>query len=150
MGDRYQSRVAVFLILLRKSENGKEILLQKRYNTGHMDGYYDLAACGHLEENESIKDAIIRESKEELTIDINSEDLKLVTVYHEKWDGPAYLRFFFYAEKYEGIETIGEPDKCSQLLWSDINNLPENIIPHLKIEINNFKNNVFYGENGFR
>lgn len=44
--EAYRNDIAVFLILTRVDENGKrEILLQKRKNTGYMDGMYDLAAA---------------------------------------------------------------------------------------------------------
>lgn len=149
MVERYKSLVAVYLILTRKTKEGIEILLQKRQNTGHMDGFYTLGVGGHLEENESIKDAVIREAMEETCIKLDSKDLNLVTVFNEKLDNEVYIRFFFHTEKYEGEIKIGEPDKCSELSWHNINNLPENISPHLRQEISNFLNNVNYEEKGF-
>ncbi len=49
MKERYQSKVAVFLILTREVNGQTQILLQERYNTGYMDGKYDTACSGHLE-----------------------------------------------------------------------------------------------------
>lgn len=150
MEERYRSLVAVYLILTRTTKDGKEILLQKRQNTGHMDGCYTLGVTGHLDENESIRDAVVREAMEEARIKINPNDLELVTVFNEKYDESAYIRFFFHTEKYEGKIIIGEPDKCSDINWFNINELPENTVPHLQKELLNFKNGILYGENGFK
>ncbi|MDD2376784.1 MAG: NUDIX domain-containing protein [Clostridia bacterium] len=152
MKERYKSLVAVFLILTRTSKDGnsKEILLQKRENTGYMDDYYDLGVSGHLEENESVKDTIIRESIEEANIKVDANDLKLVTVFNEKTNSLEYLRFFFHTEIYEGEILIGEPTKCSEMGWYSIDSLPNNVIPHVRKAINNFQNGISYEENGFK
>lgn len=33
---------------------------------------------------------------------------------------------------------------CKELRWFDINNLPNNIIPGIRIEIENIKNNILF------
>lgn len=150
MEERYKSLVSVHLILTRTSGNVREILLQKRKNTGYMDGFYTLGASGHLEDNESVRDAVVRETMEELNVKVNPQDLELVTISHEKTEDHTYLRLFFHTEIYEGKVSIGEPDRCEEISWYDIDKLPENIVPHLKMEIDNFKNNKIYDEKGFK
>lgn len=140
MKERHKSYVVIFLVLTRIKENKKEILLQKRQNTGYMDEKYDMACSGHLESNESIITALIREAKEELGIIINSEDVKLVTVVHDYIGN--YIRFFFTAHKYKGIPVIKELSKCSQLTWVPIDNLPIETIPHIKSAIKNIENGI--------
>ena len=44
MKEHYRTLSAVMLMLMRENNGVKEILLQKRKNTGYMDGYYDCAA----------------------------------------------------------------------------------------------------------
>lgn len=44
MGNRYRTLSAVMLMLIRENNGEEEILLQKRKNTGYMDGYYDFGA----------------------------------------------------------------------------------------------------------
>lgn len=44
MKERYKTLSAVILMLIREKNGVEEILLQKRKNTGYMDGYYDLSA----------------------------------------------------------------------------------------------------------
>lgn len=151
MKERYKCLVAVFLILIRDNNGKKEILLQKRQNTGYMDGMYDVATSGHLEKGESLKQAMIREAKEEIGIDIKERDLELLTTYHENQNELSleYLKFFFKANNYEGIPTIMEPYKNAELLWVDINNLPDNTIYSIKEAINNIINNINYFDRGF-
>lgn len=50
-------------MLIRNSEKGEEILLQRRQNTGYMDGFYDLSASCHVEKNEQMTTSLIRETK---------------------------------------------------------------------------------------
>ena len=44
MKEHYRTLSAVMLMLIRENNGVEEILLQKRKNTGYMDGYYDCAA----------------------------------------------------------------------------------------------------------
>ena len=44
MKEHYRTLSAVMLMLMRENNGVEEILLQKRKNTGYMDGYYDCAA----------------------------------------------------------------------------------------------------------
>lgn len=36
-----------------------------------------------------------------------------------------YIDYYFEIKKYKGIPKIIEKDKCDELLWADVNNLPE-------------------------
>ena len=77
MNERFKTCSAVMLMLIRKDNNGQEeILLQKRKNTGYMDGYWDFSASGHVEDNEPMKMAMLREASEELGINIKNDDLE--------------------------------------------------------------------------
>ena len=83
MKERYRTLSAVMLMLMRENNGVEEILLQKRKNTGYMDGYWDCSASGHVENMESMKMAMQREAKEELSIDIDIEDLEFVSLIHK-------------------------------------------------------------------
>lgn len=63
MEERYNLRCAVFLILTEKRKDDTYILLQRRYNTGLHDGLWDVAASGHVEKDETLSYAIIREAR---------------------------------------------------------------------------------------
>lgn len=49
MQKRFGSPSAVFAMVIR---DGK-LMMQKRQNTGHWDGCYDLAATGHVKDQEA-------------------------------------------------------------------------------------------------
>ncbi len=131
--------VAVHLFLLDK----ENILLLKRHNTGYEDGKYSVVA-GHLDGNEDIYKAMIREAKEEAGIDIETKDIKIVQVMHRKQTNEERIDYFFCCNKWKGEIKNAEPEKCSELKWFPINNLPENIIEYIKYSIKNFlENNSF-------
>lgn len=145
--ERYQSKVAVFLILTKEVDGQTYILLQKRYNTGYMDGKYDTACSGHLEKGESLSMALIREAKEEIDLEINEEDLQLVSIIHPYQED--YINVFFTTNKYVGVPKIMEPNKCDDLKWFDINELPENIIMRIKNVLMNIKRGIIYDDGNF-
>lgn len=147
MSERYKCIVAVFLILTRENKGKTEILLQERYNTGYMDGKYDTACSGHLEPNESLSMALVREAKEEINLDIDEEDLEFVSLIHPYKEG--YVNVFFTTKKYSGTPRIMEPDKCSNLQWFDIDNLPHNTIDRIKNVIENMKKRILYDDGNF-
>jgi len=144
MKERYRSKVAVYLILTRELNGKKEILLQKRCNTGYMDGYYDTACSGHVEKGEPLAISVVREAKEEIGIEINEKDLEMRLLLHRYKDD--YITAFFTTKRYTGIPEIKEKDKCDELQWFDINNLPENIIPHVKTAIQDINQGIIYDD----
>jgi 8-oxo-dGTP pyrophosphatase MutT (NUDIX family) len=151
MKERFKCLIAVFLLLTRENNGETEILLQKRKNTGYMDGKYDLSSSGHLEQNESLKQALARETKEEIGIDINENDLELVNIFHENQSdiSTEYLMVTFRTNKYVGTPTIMEPNKNEELLWVNINNIPENVIYSRKMMIDAIINNRNYIDRAF-
>ena len=143
--ERFTLRAATYLILMK---DGKT-LLSRRFNTGWMDGKYSLIA-GHLDGGEKVSDAMIREAFEEGGIKVAKEDLKPVKVLH-RYDGEReYVDFFYITEKWEGEPTIKEPNKCDDMSWFPINNLPENTLPYIKNVIENYKDGVPFIESDWK
>lgn len=136
-------KIALSLVLKRDNL----ILMGRRCNTGHQDGNYSLIS-GHLENNESLKEGILREAKEEIGIDIHKENLSIVHVHHRKNDKNSnpYIDIFFMAETWSGEIENMEPHKCDDVSWFDINDLPENIPNYIQIGLENIKHNVMYSE----
>lgn len=145
--ERYQTKVAVFLLLTREKDGVTQILLQERANTGYMDGKYETSCSGHLEKGETLAQAIIREAKEEIGIDVKEKDLKMVALIHPYKDD--YLNVFFQTKEYEGIPEIKEPEKCDDLRWFNIEELPENIFIRIKNVLENIKRNIIYDDDDF-
>lgn len=143
--ERFTLRAAVYLVLIR---DGKT-LLTRRFSTGWMDGKYSLIA-GHLDGGEKISDAMIREAYEEAGIKIAKGDLRPLKVLHRfSSNDQEYMDFFFMAEKWEGEPGIKETDKCDDMSWFPINDLPENTLPHVKDVIENYKDGVAFVESGW-
>jgi len=148
MKKRYETKVAVFLVLTRTIEGKKEVLLQRRCNTGYMDGKYDMACSGHLEAGESLAMAVVREAKEEIGIEIEPHNLEPVAIIHPYKEN--YINVFFTAKKYNGIPKIMEKEKCDDLNWFEINNLPDNTIERIRNVLKNMKNGIIYDDGDFK
>jgi len=61
--ERFKITPAVYLVLMKENK----ILLSQRYNTGYFDNHYSFPA-GHLDGEETLKQAMVREAKEETGI----------------------------------------------------------------------------------
>jgi ADP-ribose pyrophosphatase YjhB (NUDIX family) len=112
MSEKFKYIGSAYLILLKEGK----ILLQRRANTGFMDGYYGLPA-GHLDGNETSKEGCSREMKEEIGIDIEPINLKVVHVMHRKSEKDERIDFFMTGDKYTGEISNCELDKCDDLSW---------------------------------
>lgn len=134
-------------LILTKIENGKEyILLQRRYNTGIWDGYYDVSCAGHLEKGETLLQAIIRETKEEIGIDLNSKNIEFSSTIHAHFAESEYILGVFVCSKWEGEPQILEPNKCDKLHWFSIDELPNNMAEARKKMIDNYRQKIIYSE----
>jgi 8-oxo-dGTP diphosphatase len=147
--ERHREVPASYLILIKEGK----ILLQRRFNTGYMDGSYSLPA-GHLDKGETFTQCIVRETKEEIGIDIKPEDTKVAHLMHRfsgaEWGDEGYrIDVFFTSDKWSGEPKIMEPDKSDDLFWFDLDKLPDNMIPYVKQAIDCIKNKTFYSELGW-
>ena len=133
---------AVYLVLTKN----RKILLARRHNTGFRDGDYSLPA-GHVEENETLKRAMIREAKEEIGIQIKTKDLTLIHILHRKDENR--IDFFFKTKKWKNTPKIMEPNKCNGLNWFNINNTPKTTIPQVKQAIKKITKKEPYSEYGW-
>ena len=146
MKERHKIIPSSYLVLMK---DGK-VLLLRRYNTGYEDGNYGLPA-GHGEKDESFTDTVIREIKEEIGINLKPGDCKVAHIMH-RYCGENNERVdaFFTAEKYGGEIKNMEPNKCDDLSWYDLNNLPKNIIPYIRQALECINKKIFYSEFGWQ
>jgi len=140
---RFSLITDVHLFLVKDNK----ILLLLRKNTGYMDDNYHVPA-GHLEEDERVIDALIRESKEEIGITIKPEDVKFSHIMHHKSNNER-AAFFFEVKKWGGDIKNMEPHKCSELVWSPLNELPENIVPYAKKSIEYYLKGINFSHYGW-
>ncbi|MCA9352687.1 NUDIX domain-containing protein [Patescibacteria group bacterium] len=145
MKERHKAVPASYLIL----KNDNNILLGHRINTGYYDNYWGVPA-GHVEEGELPIDGLVREVREEVGIELNRETIQLAhAMYRTKHDPTGdRVDYFFTASDYTGEITNMEPHKCSELQWFNIDDLPENIMDHVRVGIEYYKEGVVYSELG--
>lgn len=121
MSERFMARSAIFVALLDKEGR---VLLQRRARTGFMDGRYDLPS-GHIEKDESVLNAAIRELEEEVGITVRPEDLRLWHINQFAANDQYYYNFFFVAKDWQGEPKIMEPDKCDDIQFFALDDLPK-------------------------
>lgn len=141
--DRNKVVPAVYAII---KKDGK-ILLGRRQNTTYYDGWYGMPS-GHVEVNEVPTQALIREIKEEIGVEVNTKDLKFAQALYRAAHDETGDRadYFFIVEKWSGEPKIMEPEKCDDLQWFLTNQLPENMIHHEKEVFVNIIRGVDYSE----
>ena len=131
--------IAVHLFLVREGS----VLLLRRYNTGYEDGNYSVVA-GHVEGGEELRSAMAREAREEAGIDISPSWGAM----HVKTD-KEYISFFLKASVWSGDVTNMEPDRCDELRWSSIDDLPDNTIPYVRHAIENYRKGIWFSSFGW-
>jgi len=126
MKERLLSRLSTYLLMVKD----EKLLLSRRINSGFADELLSLPA-GHIEAGESIKSAMIREAFEETGAIINPEDLEFVHVVYHHSD-PLYVDFYWLCTKWTGEIFNKEPNKCSDLSFYSLSELPgEEIAPNV-------------------
>ncbi len=134
---------AVHLFFVRDNK----ILLSRRFNTGYEDGKYGVPA-GHIDGNEKATDAAKREACEETGVIIDPCYLKIVHVMHRK-STEERIDFFFEIDEWLGKPKNMETDKCDELKWFLMNELPLNTIPYIKTAIENYRKGINFSEFGW-
>ena len=137
---------ASYLTLMQEGK----VLLVRRANSGFYDGYYSLPA-GHVEIGETFTQALIREMSEEIGIRLQPEHVRVVHIMHRKadTDGSERVDTFYTTETWEGDVKNLEPEKCDDLAWFPMTELPENTIPYIRVALENIERGVFYSEYGW-
>lgn len=141
--ERFKLIPEVHLFLFRN----EEILLLRRYNTGYEDGKYGLIA-GHVDGNEALTAAMMREAKEEAGIDILPKDLHFAHLMHRRHLDER-ISVFFLVNQWDGEPRNTEPHKCDDLRWFSLSNLPENMVPYVRKAIKHYFAGTMYSEFGW-
>jgi 8-oxo-dGTP diphosphatase len=139
--EKFTMRVAVNLILIK---DGKALML-RRCNTGWKDGMYSVVA-GHVDGNETIAAAMVREAREEAGIDIDPMDLRVAHVQHRDSIDVEYIDFSMIAERWKGDPRNMESQKCDDLRWYPLVDLPENTIPYIRNVFENIAKGEIFSE----
>jgi 8-oxo-dGTP pyrophosphatase MutT (NUDIX family) len=116
-----KATIPVFVFLV---DAKNRVYLQRRYNTGYLDGFYETPA-GKMDEGEFPKPAACREAYEEAGITVNPESLELFHSYMNLSHGNPWLGLMFRTHTWQGIPTIQEPEKCDDAAFFALDNLPK-------------------------
>lgn len=135
--------VAVHVFFVRRGE----ILLLRRLDTGFEDGKLSVVA-GHVEAGETIMQAAVRESREEVGLELSPERLRVVGVMHRKSDDER-IDFFLSYPLDTGEPRNVEGDKCSELVWAKLGDLPRDTIPYVRAGIESFREGRWFQEFGW-
>lgn len=143
MSQRNTAIPAVYLFL----EKDNKYLVTRRCNTGYEDGNYQVPT-GHVEDQELPTEAIIREAKEEIGVDLKAEDLEFVHLSyrprHDETDNRVDI--FFKASQWNGEIINAEPEKCDDMQWVDLDNLPKNMTAHVRKAFEGMQHGITFKE----
>lgn len=130
---------AIYMII--KNEKG-EILFLRRCGSKLWPDFLGLPA-GHVDKGEDVYQALVREAREELNIDINAKDIEDTFVVNRiNKNLKPYYDVYFVIKNYKGIIKINEPNKCQELKWLDLDNLPNDVIGFEKEALTNYKKGI--------
>lgn len=137
MTDRFVVVPASYVLFLRQVGGEDQILLQLRRGTGYMDEHWATAAAGHVERGESVFAAAAREATEELGVS-DVELAGLCAMHRTGATGDPVderVDYFLLATSWSGEPRIVEADKCADLRWFGMHDLPSPVVPHERVVI---------------
>lgn len=120
----------------------------RRRGSGYYDGWYSVPA-GHVEAGESPVDCLIRETKEEIGIDLIKKNITHAHTMYRIQHGEASDRVdcFFTAEwRGKRKPTICELRKCDDMQWFSLSALPKKMIPFVRAAILSIEKDQPYSE----
>lgn len=147
MPDRFTSIVDAHVLLRRDGE----LLLLRRAGNVYASGQLCLPS-GHLEEGQSIVDAAVAETKQEVGIVLDPTRLTMVLAMHQRnMDGiNTRFGFFFQPEHWDGQPANCEPHKHSELIWADPDKLPPDTHEYTAAAIAAIQRGSTFTLNGWR
>lgn len=132
MTDRFVVVPASYVFFVREEDGHEQVLLQLRQGTGYMDDHWAAAAAGHVEQGESVFEAASREAAEELGV-ADLELTPLCAMHRTGRTGDPIderVDYFLLATSWSGEPRIIEADKCADLRWFGLHDLPTPVVPH--------------------
>lgn len=122
--------VDVFLLLT----DANRVLLGLRSGTGYADDQWNLPS-GKLEYGEDARSAVIRETREEIGLQLHVNELALAAVVHHCPETAGFARVglvfaVLFDVRRHGEPVNAEPHKCAKIAWFPSDQLPTNTYPY--------------------
>ncbi|MFE0680639.1 NUDIX domain-containing protein [Streptomyces sp. NPDC058961] len=115
-------------------EHSGQVLLQRRSpNSPSAPNSWHVPAV-HLEDESAVACAV-RESKKELGVTIDAQDLRLVHVLHYRDTSTPRIQLFFRVLSYAGTPRICQPDQHTALAWHPYAALPSPIVDYTAVAL---------------
>ncbi|MBM7506150.1 NUDIX domain-containing protein [Agromyces aurantiacus] len=119
------------------------VLLQMREGTGYYDGWWAASAAGHVDPGESLMAGAVRETHEEIGVEVAESELEPITAMHRT--APTGLPIdqrldvFFVTRTWRGTPALQEADKASALEWFPLDGLPERLVHHERFALEGWR-----------
>ena len=120
--------------LIRASDT---VLLQRRFNTGYLDGHWALPS-GHVIDGEDALAGASRELHEETGLIVAPDDWRFVCAMHRRTDR-TIIDLFFTTDRFSGTPRIREPAKCDGLAFFPIDALPQPLAGYIGIALDSLR-----------
>ena len=146
MSERFKLIDGVFCLIIKDNK----VLMELRKNKFDA-GLYSLVG-GCMEDGETVKQAAVREIKEEVGLEVHEDDIEVISVLHRitpKPDSWQSIEFVLLVNKFSGNPNLLENNVCGDLKWFPLENLPQNISHYAKQAIDNYINKEMFSEINF-
>jgi 8-oxo-dGTP pyrophosphatase MutT (NUDIX family) len=109
----------------------------------HGEGTWTMPG-GKLDFGETFVEGAVRELLEETGIDVNIEDMALISLTDNILPDVHFVTAGFYCDKFKGVASVLEPDEITRWEWFDIENLPKPLYPASAEVIEHYKSKIIY------
>ncbi|WP_374216161.1 NUDIX domain-containing protein [Frankia sp. R82] len=128
MRDEHRTPVDVLVLVLRESH----VLLTLRAGEIYGAGWWALPS-GRVEPAEDVVSTVVRELDEEIGLTVDATDVAFAGVTHAlPPDHEPRIGFGFTVRRFTGEPTIREPDRCAELRWYPLDELPARTLPYTR------------------
>lgn len=123
------------------------ICVGRRHKTGYHDGLLNLPA-GHIDPDETPREAIVRECKEEIGVDIKPDALSLIHIQYNRNLNQTLDRTHYYFKLVASDlkPTNTEPHKCSEVFWLPTGERTEEFFPFMRGAVEAILRGEIYSE----
>lgn len=136
--------IGIAVVTMCHDGNGKYLLSERGLSCKDEHGAWEPAGSGAVEHGETFEEAVVREVKEECgATAIDLEFMGFREVFREIEGKPSHYVTFDYKARIEPKEVyITEPDKCTQLRWCSIEEIPEPQHSQFPFFLNKYKDKL--------